>query len=298
LADPACDYRNTSIDVGYSLTFGIPEGGTSVTGYGTLPEGSAPVPTVTVYRSESGEVAVLVGDKSYGSDDAISELQSELAVRTAPGSAIVATVSQSGAPEVRTAPADRSLKVALCDNSTHLVSGHYWIAPYNYWYNSASQPSTASLTRIQAGIAAMPAGVTACGTTIAAYQGAGSYTLSVTGTPGCTAINDSHSTVGWKALASTFLAWTCTKWAGAVLQDADIAFDASGTSWYYGVSTTGCSGTLYDLQGMATHEAGHAFGLEHVAQGTGQVMRPNHPACATSDRKLGKGDAAGMAWLY
>lgn len=47
-----------------------------------------------------------------------------------------------------------------------------------------------------------------------------------------------------------------------------------------------------------THEAGHFFGLNHVAQATYQVMAPATDSCLTSQRRLGNGDLAGMKARY
>lgn len=72
----------------------------------------------------------------------------------------------------------------------------------------------------------------------------------------------------------------------------------SNAAWYNGASTTGCAGNLYDLQILASHEAGHAFGLAHVAQTTEQIMKPNFGYCETAGRALGRGDAQGMKVLF
>lgn len=100
-------------------------------------------------------------------------------------------------------------------------------------------------------------------------------------------------------LSGTTLAATCTWRTTGQIVNADIRIDTSSRSWYTGSSTAGCSGSsTYDLKGVMTHEAGHFFGLNHVAQSTNQVMVPSSFACQTSHRRLGNGDLAGMKARY
>lgn len=55
----------------------------------------------------------------------------------------------------------------------------------------------------------------------------------------------------------------------------------------------------YDIQAIATHEAGHIFGLGHVGAGHENLtMYTNSFACSTRARTLGKGDVMGLRALY
>ncbi|WP_146806634.1 matrixin family metalloprotease [Cellulomonas persica] len=65
-------------------------------------------------------------------------------------------------------------------------------------------------------------------------------------------------------------------------------------------ATTSASGrsSRDDLEGVATHEAGHVFGLNHVDRSSLQVMKPYSGSCESGQRKLGPGDLRGMNALF
>ncbi|NHB84174.1 matrixin family metalloprotease [Tessaracoccus sp. HDW20] len=98
------------------------------------------------------------------------------------------------------------------------------------------------------------------------------------------------------ALPSGTLAATCKYENSSEISYATVRFNTAYT-WYSG-STTGCSGTKYDAQGVMAHEAGHVYGLNHVANSTLQVMKPNSGTCEVSQRLLGPADLAGMKSIY
>lgn len=54
----------------------------------------------------------------------------------------------------------------------------------------------------------------------------------------------------------------------------------------------------YDLQSVATHEWGHAFGMAHETSGQWETMYPYVNPCSYYWRSLGNGDWHGMEALY
>jgi predicted Zn-dependent protease len=81
------------------------------------------------------------------------------------------------------------------------------------------------------------------------------------------------------------------------LISATITLD-SGDSWFVSsVERCTASGSLIDIESVASHELGHAVGLDHVSDQL-QTMYPTTFAGATLQRSLGNGDRAGLTNLY
>lgn len=108
----------------------------------------------------------------------------------------------------------------------------------------------------------------------------------------------------WDAgdLKDSHVAYTCSwHWAilGAAndLREADVRFNTHDHD-FTNVVRSNCS-NKYDLRSVATHEAGHVFGLGHVGSGHENLtMYTNSFKCQTTARTLGKGDVLGLRKLY
>ena len=76
----------------------------------------------------------------------------------------------------------------------------------------------------------------------------------------------------------------------------DIMFYDSGISW--------CIGSIYDIQGVAAHELGHALGLDHTSVGCSgpcssrSTMCPYACGSGTSERTLEEDDIEGIQGIY
>lgn len=108
----------------------------------------------------------------------------------------------------------------------------------------------------------------------------------------------------WDAgdLSGGVVATTCS-WSRAVsggpdsLREADVRFNTRDHT-FTDHPGEACSNT-YDLRSVATHEAGHVFGLAHVGEShESQTMYTNSFACSTAARTLGRGDVLGLRSLY
>ncbi len=188
-----------------------------------------------------------------------------------------------------------------------LASGrHPWASKLVWRYHRPSEPGRyatgKALAHIRAGMTNMRTARNDCGRTSHLSARASYAGVSKTG-PGikvkgsritCGALNK-RNVVGWGSLPNGLLGWTCYWWNGKnKMIAADMRLSTSST-----VVTkipAGCTRS-YDLQSLATHEWGHAWGLGHVSN-PNLTMHHFLPACSTAFRTLGWGDIKGMRTLY
>jgi hypothetical protein len=134
-------------------------------------------------------------------------------------------------------------------------------------------------------------------------------TLSATGAPAFTVVNDGMVTrqtanrqtdlmfgrVSGNSIAVTYT-W---RWNDGQVE-SDTVFN-QGLSWRnLGVEGDGCyeSQPYYDLQNIAVHEFGHIYGLDHPNPGRFETMYAYGYTGETLKRSLGAGDLAALAQLY
>ncbi|MGQ0537299.1 MAG: matrixin family metalloprotease [Methanobacteriota archaeon] len=105
---------------------------------------------------------------------------------------------------------------------------------------------------------------------------------------------DGTNAVFWRAVNQNYLAvasyWYYTGTPYDHMAQFDVQFDDSD-AW-----SNGAVSGRFDVQSVATHEAGHALGLDHINDGN-QVMNPTISS-GTTKRTLGSGDLAGLRVLY
>ncbi|MGN8025402.1 matrixin family metalloprotease [Microbacterium sp. 22242] len=196
------------------------------------------------------------------------------------------------------APAPTAPAPAKCSDSSYTLMGYAWAKPIDWSYDPAGERADASAA-IERAASAWTGDITACGTSVhttaqQSYLGTTPAAPAVTDAGSCGS-SDGANVVGWGSLPTGTLAVTCT-WstnAGEAIS-SDIRLS---TSYAWSAADT-CTGSAFDVQGVATHEFGHVFGLNHVAQSSGQVMKPSSLACETSQRSLGLGDLTGIHHLY
>lgn len=95
----------------------------------------------------------------------------------------------------------------------------------------------------------------------------------------------------WRAEDSSALAVTTFNFNQTQLAEADISFNGS-----YQWSTTGQSGK-FDVQGVATHEIGHFFGILHT-QDASATMYPSTGPNELGPRSLAPDDTQAFCFLY
>ncbi|MFI5799359.1 matrixin family metalloprotease [Streptomyces sp. NPDC051677] len=103
-------------------------------------------------------------------------------------------------------------------------------------------------------------------------------------------------------LGADAVATTCS-WSRSVpggpdeLLEADVRFNTH--DYTFTDKPSGNCTRAYDIRSVATHEAGHVFGLGHSGAGHENLtMYANSFACSTGARSLGKGDVLGLRSLY
>ena len=109
---------------------------------------------------------------------------------------------------------------------------------------------------------------------------------------------DGRNEVGFGTLPSGEMALTCYWSRDGSTIEADILFNRTYYRWVTKVPT-GCVAE-WDIQAVATHEFGHAFGLGHVAEGlhANLTMAPYILPCQNSESRLGLGDLRGLQAEY
>ena len=269
-------------DAESNITVALPPEGIAVTYSALSDTPGIDIPEFTVARSRNGEIATASVTPNR---------------RVVEGS--MTTARAFGLTSDATADSAVQATNPKCDSFAYSISNERWLSTASWYYRA---PSFGGQVRVAAAFSAMADGIGDCGTNTpnsAAHSYAGSTTSSSQVNDSICGPSDLKNVVDGGDLSGTTLAATCTWRTTGQIVNADIRIDTSSRSWYTGSSTTGCSGSsTYDLQGVMTHEAGHFFGLNHVAQSTNQVMVPSSFACQTSHRRLGNGDLAGMKARY
>lgn len=284
LSEGTCDltFVQVQLDAGPIAT--IPQPNETIGQFSSQPLGGT-IPDVVTYQDETGDVAIQIDDVVIGDDSA---------------------VDPDGTADPAAEP-DSTVGGARCSTANakayKLKSSAWYDNTFKWWYNDDHSEGSGSLDRIKAAINTWNSGTTGCGFSAVnnlsvSYQPGGSdanYKIGVNGAGNCSGYTG-HSVVGWGPMSNGAIATTCTYSFGTQLTESDVKLNTNVTL-YRGSSASGCSGDQYDLQYTATHEFGHAIGLDHSAQSANQIMKPTQGNCYTT-RTLGRGDAAGLTSWY
>jgi hypothetical protein len=217
------------------------------------------------------------------------------------------TAGTAGRPSVNA----RTMAAApppACQDGRYRQSGHAWKTVLRWGYHKASTPrrmsAAAAVHQLRLGIVNVGKGQNNCGLRRQPAV-ASRYVGRMTVKPNIYTSNgqlhcgkpNTRSTVGWGPLPGNLLGYTCYWWNGKQnMVEADMRLDPSRrTVLHYPAR---CN-FKFDLQSLATHEWGHAFGLLHPGPGHARLtMAHLLPPCSTAPRTLGLGDWRGMRRLY
>ena len=109
---------------------------------------------------------------------------------------------------------------------------------------------------------------------------------------------DGVSVVAFGDLAPTDLGMSCWWSMDGRTIEADIKLNRVEYGWVLAVPL-GCV-LRWSVEAVATHEFGHAFGLDHVAEATHRdlTMSPLISPCQHQETTLGRGDLLGLQARY
>lgn len=248
-------------------------------------------------------------------DDGSTE---ELTVQTLDDGTVVfadwGSDAQDGGEHFSGGGSQASILDNACSDGYYELNGGRWTITLRYRYKSGSAPAdvgdSAARNHILLGGFNITSSRNNCGRADNV-----SATLSEEGTTtngpnigvnsNCTT-NDNQNVVSFGDLASGHLAYACWWFTSqGHFIDTDIKFNKfDGVDWYTGIIPPDCFVlSRYNLQAVATHEFGHAFGLSHKNMSESAhewlTMSPNiEGPCQDSEVTLGLGDMRGLEQHY
>jgi hypothetical protein len=188
---------------------------------------------------------------------------------------------------------------AACSDRHFNLEGTRWPSAYRWWFRAGSTPSRLTRTATEAALRRAFANIVNadndCGradrsSASAAYQGR------TTLAPSCRR-TDGRNVIGFRELPDGVAARTCWWADGTRVVEADIQI-SSNVDW--ATSLASCVDELM-LEAVMTHEAGHVFGLGHVAErrhGRLTMSTFLDSPCNNQESTLGLGDLRGLEALY
>ena len=186
----------------------------------------------------------------------------------------------------------------------------HWKATYRWWFRARSTPDylsrRATAFALRRGVANITRAANDCGrsdwvSATAAYLG----TTDRRPAPGydpvkdeyLCASSDGYSVIGFGRLPARIAGLTCIFSSGGRIIEADIMLNKRSR---WATSLAGCDAAAL-IEAVATHEAGHAFGLGHVSESTHGRLTMSESLdghCQNSESTLGKGDMLGLEAIY
>ena len=220
----------------------------------------------------------------------------------------------SGTAEASGSAASRAAPNA-CTDKAHSLFGFRWAQTYAWSFLSASTPKALSIGKVEGALKRAAVNITSgrtnCNRT-SHVAAKGSYlgrtkskpNIRVSGSNVICDTSDGKNVVAFGALPGKLLGITCVYWtvtaAGKRIGvEADMRLDSERRWFTTATVPAGCS-NRYMIEGTATHEFGHAFGLGHVSESAhgNLTMSTMAGACTTRDASLGLGDVLALEKLY
>lgn len=222
-----------------------------------------------------------------------------------------ADTADSAAPEdAEVADVDALAAPGACSDGAYTTADRKEYGSYEWWIGDGGMPGGLSRTdamwAFYDAIDNITESYNNCGYTdqVGAkhnYRAPTSWEADINNKGQCTA-RDGLSTWDAGDLKSGVVATTCS-WTWPMpgvkndLREADVRFNTHDYD-FTNKPTSSCS-DKYDIRSVATHEAGHVFGLGHVGSGHQNLtMYTNSFTCTKKARTLGKGDVLALRSIY
>jgi hypothetical protein len=193
-----------------------------------------------------------------------------------------------------------------CTESAYARNGSHWTTTMRWWFSYRTTPAGLRRRAVQRALRLAAGNITGsrnnCGLAdrVSATQ---SFRGRTTALPDVTASStcgrpDGKNEVGFGTLAGTDLGLTCYWTRNGRTVEADIKLNKADYA-FYAKKPANCA-KAWSIQGVATHEFGHAFGLNHVSEvmDGALTMSPLILPCQNSESTLGLGDVRGLRSLY
>ena len=298
---PGCSAAGSKFQLPSGKMVTIPLPGETIVGSGAGGPGSPETPEtfsamtldgkVAVGEKFSGKPAIFLGDAAP-----INELRKLPAASSVPSQQVMPLTAQT----------------TKCSYSTINVNGPGWPSgiSYDWWItDNPSYPDPMNYPEGTGGDISMGGSLwtnaqSNCGayakTTLKSnFKGTTSHVSDVNSDDTCNVLHDWQSTQSFEKLTTDSIAYTCVYYGPAGIMEADITYD-NDQSW--AMADNGiwmCSPGQFLLRDLAAHEIGHAIGLPHAPETSGQVMVHTHYHCDFDQAtNLGAGDYASLKYLY
>lgn len=199
---------------------------------------------------------------------------------------------------------------AACSDASYSVNDLKEYGTYDWYVGDGGMPGALSQSEAASAFGDAIDNITAsynnCGIAdtvyaSSSYKGTTTYEADISATGTCTA-RDGKSTWDAGDLPTGTVAQACW-WSIPMpgvkndLIEADVRYNTADYDF-----TDSISGSCYhkfDVRGVGTHEAGHVYGLGHVAgDHENLTMYVESSPCSTAARTLGKGDVLGLQSIY
>lgn len=199
----------------------------------------------------------------------------------------------------------RPASLPACSDPARSVSNSWWHHTLHWTFKASSAPANLGVSTAETQLRRSMRNITDerndCGrpdrvSATAIYDGRTSRSPQIGGNDSCTG-TDGQNTVAFGDLGPSTVGFTCWWYIGNQTVEADMQLNKLDFS--FAVSPSRCA-NQFILQGVATHEFGHVFGLRHVSQSShaNLTMSTQVYPCDASDATLGLGDMLALETHY